>query len=492
MKKGMNAMKKWIAIALCALMLVPFAACRKAPEQSSDAAPVPEPKPEESAATDEVPDPEPIGETLSGGWTTADDPALTDETKAIFEKALEELVGVDYEPLALLGTQVVAGTNYCFLARAKVVYPDAPTTYTLVYIYRDLQGEASVLNFAGLPIVPNGDGTTSMPASPGTLMGGWAYADDPEITDAIKDRLNKALEGLGGAAFEPVANLGTQVVAGMNRCLLCKVTPVVPDPISHWALVYVYENLEGGATLNDVIDLSLAVPEGRPFESDGPDQTIGESEDLPGDEPAPGMIAGGWQVSYEPQMTDELNAVFTKALNGLVGVDYEPIACLGTQVVAGTNYCFLAKATVVYPGAMPTLVLVYVYEDLSGGAELMNFADMPVIPNEYGTAEPIPAEETLDGGWAYAEDPAVTDEIRTRFGEALNSYGYLAVYEPVANLGTQVVAGLNRCILVRFTERIPDALPQYKLMYVYEALDGTSEITDVFDFDLGSLCTYGA
>ena len=211
----------------------------------------------------------------------------------------------------------------------------------------------------------------------------------------------------------------------------------------------------------------------------------------PNEEPA-GPIVGGWEIRYEQEMTDELRAVFEKALDGLVGVNYVPIACLGTQVVAGTNYCFLAQATVVYPDALPTYVLVYVYEDLSGNAEVMNFADMPVIPDEYGTAEPIPPEETLDGGWAYTESPEITDEIKTKFGEALNSYGYLAVYEPIANLGTQVVAGLNRCILVRFTERIPDAQPEYKLMYVYEALDGTAEITDVLDFDVFQYCTYGA
>lgn len=208
--------------------------------------------------------------------------------------------------------------------------------------------------------------------------------------------------------------------------------------------------------------------------------------------PAVGAIAGGWQVSRDFEMTDELRAIFDKALDGLVGVNYVPVACLGTQVVAGINYCFLTQATVVYPGATPKFVLVFVYADLEGNAKILNFADMPVIPNEYGEAEPIPAEETLEGGWAYAESYEITPEIEDRFGKALTDYGYLAVYTPVANLGTQVVAGLNRCLLVQFTERIPEALPQYKLMYVYETLDGGAEMLDVFDFDFGSLCTYGA
>ncbi len=479
--KEYKTMKKLITILLCGTLLL-AAACTANPNK-------PEAAPEANApeSTPE-PVPEPISEQIAGGWTVAEDFALSDGSKARFHNAFKELVGVNYEPIALLGTQVVAGMNYCYLAKSTVVVPDAPSTYVFVYMYEDLEGGVQILNITDVPIVPNDDGTASLPARPGTLMGGWAYDAAHAITDEIKAKLEKALDGLTGATYEPIANLGVQVVAGMNRCLLCKVTPVVPNPVSHYALVYVYEDLDGGASLKTVIDVSLDMQASAPVVDEPTDQPFSDAST----EPAPGMLAGGWQVSYEPEMTEETKAVFAKALEELDGVDYVPVACLGTQVVAGTNYCFLTQATVVYPDAQPKFVLVYIYEDLEGNAQILNFADMPVIPNEYGTAEPIPAEETLEGGWAYAESYEITAEIRDKFGIALNSYGYIAVYDPVANLGTQVVAGLNRCLLVRFTERIPEALPQYKLMYVYEALDGSAEITGVIDFDLGDLCTYGA
>ena len=60
---------------------------------------------------------------LAGGWTPSADPAVTDEIKAIVDKALEGLVGVNYIPVAFLGSQVVAGTNYAVLCQAAVVYP---------------------------------------------------------------------------------------------------------------------------------------------------------------------------------------------------------------------------------------------------------------------------------------------------------------------------------------------------------------------------------
>lgn len=91
-------------------------------------------------------------ETLAGGWSTAENTEITEENRAVFEKAMEGLVGVNYEPIAYLGSQVVAGTNHCFLCKATVVYPDAVPTLSLVYIYEDLQGNARILNISALDL----------------------------------------------------------------------------------------------------------------------------------------------------------------------------------------------------------------------------------------------------------------------------------------------------------------------------------------------------
>ena len=89
-------------------------------------------------------------------------------------------------------------------------------------------------------------------------------------------------------------------------------------------------------------------------------------------------LDGGWSVAEDTAITEKTKAVFDKAMNGLVGVSYEPIAYLGSQVVAGTNHCFLCRATVVYPNAVPSLVLIYIYEDLEGGASILNIADLDI------------------------------------------------------------------------------------------------------------------
>ena len=95
---------------------------------------------------------ETLGGPVSGGWTPAADPAGTEERKALFDKGLEGLLGVNYLPVAYLGSQIVAGTNHAFLCQTTVVYPGAQPEYAIVYLYEDLQGNVSILNIADFDI----------------------------------------------------------------------------------------------------------------------------------------------------------------------------------------------------------------------------------------------------------------------------------------------------------------------------------------------------
>ena len=45
-------------------------------------------------------------------------------------------------------------------------------------------------------------------------------------------------------------------------------------------------------------------------------------------------------------------------------------------------------------------------------------------------------------------------------------------------------------MLFRSTVVAPDAQPTYKLVFLYEKLDGTIEVLSIVDFDFGALCEY--
>ena len=57
-----------------------------------------------------------------------------------------------------------------------------------------------------------------------------------------------------------------------------------------------------------------------------------------------------WDASVSTEVTEEVQTAFDQAMEGLVGVNYDPVAVLGQQ---GDTWCVLCKATVVYPNAKP-------------------------------------------------------------------------------------------------------------------------------------------
>lgn len=181
------------------------------------------------------------------------------------------------------------------------------------------------------------------------IAGGWTKPDSPEITDEVKSVLEKATSELDGADYAPVAYLGSQVVAGTNHLILCKVTPVVPDAVPTYALVTVYEKLDGGAEVTEVLGSNANA----------------ESTEEP----------GSWMDTESPVVTDEAASALNSATKGLVGAVYSPVALLSTQVVAGVNYRYLCEVTPVTPDAETKYAIVVVYEGADGTTSVVETFD---------------------------------------------------------------------------------------------------------------------
>ena len=110
------------------------------------------------------------------------------------------------------------------------------------------------------------------------LMGGWQAPKDGTPTEKTRELLDKAFNGIEGNAIEPIAVLGTQIVSGTNTCILCRITPAVQDAVSYYAMIYVYEDLEGKVLLNMIVELD---PGAVYMDGDGmlPDEGTGYSEE---------------------------------------------------------------------------------------------------------------------------------------------------------------------------------------------------------------------
>lgn len=99
--------------------------------------------------------------------------------------------------------------------------------------------------------------------APAPSVGGWSVntGNPADIPQEVLDAFNKAVEGLTGCVYEPVALLASQVVSGMNYCLLCRLTVVYPDAQPTYALVYVYQSIEGVCELARVEDITFSIQE---------------------------------------------------------------------------------------------------------------------------------------------------------------------------------------------------------------------------------------
>ena len=193
---------------------------------------------------------------VTGGWAAVSgDTSLSANKKAktAFDKATETLTGMEYEPIAVLGTQVVAGTNYCILCRGRATVPDAVPTVELVYIYEDLQGDAELT------------GSRTLIGSE-VLDGGWSANTgdiDLDKNADVKKAFGKATEALTGAELEPVAYLGSQTVAGTNHLILCRSTATVPGAEPEFVLAVVYADLNGGAEISSIEEVVFGQYDGE-------------------------------------------------------------------------------------------------------------------------------------------------------------------------------------------------------------------------------------
>ena len=266
-------MKRFLPFVIAILMALPLAACgsKTAPAASTTKAAATKAAVTETAAATskapataaptETPTAAPTAATttdgtgmVAGGWQVNNGDIAVDknkEVKAAFEKAVDKLDGCDYEPVAYLGSQVVAGTNYCILCKATPVVPNAKSSYVFMYIAAGLDGSATISEIKDL----GEESTSSEPVLGGFEInqGKADLASNKEANAAFE----KATSQIVGATYEAAAYLGSQVVSGTNYCILCRITPVVPDAQGSFSFVNVYKDLKGNASISDIKDITL-------------------------------------------------------------------------------------------------------------------------------------------------------------------------------------------------------------------------------------------
>lgn len=198
--------------------------------------------------------------TASAAMAAATDPtgawSIKTTTKSIkpdkkalkaLNQATKEHDGYDITALALLGTQPVNGTNYCFLCHGSTVTLKKNASLCLVYVYAPRTGKAEITGIVELKLKK-------------APSGGWKLSknrNETACTEKAKKALKAATSDLTGATYKPLALVARGKTGDSDYCLLCRCTFSDRSATKSLCLVSVGKSSKGVYKVRDVSELDI-------------------------------------------------------------------------------------------------------------------------------------------------------------------------------------------------------------------------------------------
>lgn len=149
-----------------------------------------------------------------------------------------------YEPIALLGTQVVSGTNYLYLCKSTWTDYQENVSFVLLQIYQDLSGKSEVMGSAIL--FPTEESREE----------GEDYIDNtssylPENIPAIQNAFKEAVPNDENASYIPLAYIGKHSQEGKSEedVIFAAKDPRGTDAKISYELFYIGKDKDGKAKL---------------------------------------------------------------------------------------------------------------------------------------------------------------------------------------------------------------------------------------------------
>lgn len=190
------------------------------------------------------------------------------------------------------------------------------------------------------------------------------------------------------------------------------------------------------------------------------------------------QVVGGWSIVDDntTAMMKEEDSARIKAVLDENGGNFNVIDLVATQVVSGVNYMYLVYGTEA-DSTVPGYYFVTVYEDTKGNDSIHAITSIDVTAIQ--TATPLGKGAT--GAWAVRGSGKAgmfnDQDVQASF-DAINKGDVM--YNPVALLATQVVAGTNYKALCQGKD---------KNLYVvtwYKDLQGNSSLTSAECVNIGA------
>lgn len=204
-----------------------------------------------------------IGGGVAGGWTFCnefEDVEIPEEALEAYKEASKTVDLVPMDIVAYLGEQVVAGTNYLLIGmpQIKVLGGGHEQLYVLK-IDKDLKGECTLTTSTLIKSDMFAEESSVNFFQSEGIVGGFIIDDaiGAPLSERAQAAFDKAFEGFTGVGYEPILELGHQVVSGTNYAILCKATRVTATPASGLAVVVIYNDLQGNAEILRICNFEI-------------------------------------------------------------------------------------------------------------------------------------------------------------------------------------------------------------------------------------------
>lgn len=151
------------------------------------------------------------------GWVVgpATDALVNEEQNSVFQDSINNFEELDMKPIAVLGEQVVAGTNYAYLCYDKTRTEFPTVSWDVAVVYKDLYNKSKLTSIIEINL-SNINTTNSEQEA---MTGAWQTV---EITEGTKldDTLKNGLDSVLKKEYVPIAVLGTNHEDGTTYSVL--------------------------------------------------------------------------------------------------------------------------------------------------------------------------------------------------------------------------------------------------------------------------------
>ena len=157
-----------------------------------------------------------------------------------------------YEPIALLGTQVVSGTNYLYLCKSTWTDYQENVSFVLLQIYQDLSGKSEVMGSAILfPTEESREEGEDYIDNTGSYL--------PEKIPAIQNAFNEAVKDNENVSYIPLAYIGKHTQEGKPEedVIFTAKKSKGKDVKANYELLYIGKDKDGKAKLVKTEDVQF-------------------------------------------------------------------------------------------------------------------------------------------------------------------------------------------------------------------------------------------